>query len=193
MTIVITPPSVSLLTRDEAKQFARIDGDDENELIDTLVWGASRRLDGPSGLMRRALITQVLEIRLDTFPSGTNEIPLPAPPLITLDSVKYIDVGGVEQTLSTSVYTTIGGSPNISSVILAYGQSWPYPQIRSEAVRLRFTAGYGPAAANVPEPIRLAARILVAHWFDNRDKMGEVPGEVTGLISQYVVPAWSVG
>lgn len=59
------------------------------------------------------------------------------------------------------------------------------------AFEVAFTAGYGDDAADVPEPIRHAILLLVAHWFERREpvELGagpqEVPAIVAGLLHPY--------
>lgn len=37
------------------------------------------------------------------------------------------------------------------------------------AIVVRYSCGYGPAATDVPEPIRTAIKIVTAGMYDNRD------------------------
>jgi len=59
------------------------------------------------------------------------------------------------------------------------------------AFEVAFTAGYGDAASDVPQPIRQAVQLLVAHWFERREPVAfgagpqEVPAIVAGLLQPY--------
>jgi len=52
-------------------------------------------------------------------------------------------------------------------------------------------AGYGAAASDVPQPLRQAVLLLVAHWFERREpvELGSaletVPMTVGGLLAPY--------
>ncbi|ODR98420.1 hypothetical protein AUC68_08240 [Methyloceanibacter methanicus] len=54
-----------------------------------------------------------------------------------------------------------------------------------------FVAGFGDAAADVPQPIRQALLLLVAHWFERREpvELGPgpqgVPAVAAGLLQPY--------
>ena len=60
-------------------------------------------------------------------------------------------------------------------------------------IELDVTVGFGDAAINVPEPLRQAIRLLVAHWYENRGLMADVdkgvvlPSTVAALIAPYRV------
>ena len=108
-------------------------------------------------------------MRLDAFP-GRGAFQLPRSPLITLDSIKYDDEDGIEQTLGASVYgvDSVGEMP--ARIWLKGGESWPttYPDAL-ETVRVLFTAGYGTAGADVPASIRAALLLLLGNLFENRE------------------------
>ena len=55
-------------------------------------------------------------------------------------------------------------------IILSYGETWPsvvlYP---SNPIEIVFIAGYGEDAADVPEPIRHAIKLILADKYENRE------------------------
>ena len=52
------------------------------------------------------------------------------------------------------------------------------------------TAGYGDEASDVPAPIRHAIKLLVAHWFEQREPvvLGSAPQEVPGTVAGLLLP-----
>ena len=60
-------------------------------------------------------------------------------------------------------------------------------------IELDVTAGYGDAAIDVPEPLRQAIRLLVAHWYENRGLIASgtttsvLPSTVAALLAPYRV------
>jgi uncharacterized phiE125 gp8 family phage protein len=58
-------------------------------------------------------------------------------------------------------------------------------------IEIAFTAGFGATAEDVPMPIRLAIKMLVAHWYEMREPVlaGEagnaLPLGVASLIAPY--------
>ena len=194
---VETAPNADLVATAIMKNFLRVDADDENALIDSLVDAATAHLDGPNGILGRALITQVWNLSLDRFPvySATNPweaISIPLPPLQSVQSITHVDTAGATQTLASSVYTVdIASQPG--RVYPAYNQEWPEVRDIPNAVTIQFTAGYGDAASNVPDTIITAVKQMVAHWFDNRPAVEigtiatEVPMGVRRLLAPYMI------
>jgi uncharacterized phiE125 gp8 family phage protein len=141
------------------------------------------------GFIRRALINQTLEIRQDCF---TEFIPLPAPPVSSVTSVKYIDTDGVEQTLGASNYV-LDDYPLVPFIREAYGTTWPSVRDEPNAVRVRYVAGYGANATDVPQLIREAIMLIVGHWmnFQTQSENGilpaRIPFAIQDMLSQYIV------
>jgi len=154
---LITGPSVEPVSIAEVKTSARIDGT-EFDTQATIAIAAMR--SQAEARLARCLITQTLELILDDFPTGEIELIMPAVQEIL--TVKYIDAAGVEQTLSDTTYT-LGEDSIIADLYWLYPAqdvAWPATQASANAVRIQFKAGYGDAAANVPQDIRLW---IIAH------------------------------
>lgn len=154
--IVVTPPAVPVVSLDQAKDHLRVRHDDEDALITAYIAAATAHIDGPGGWLGRALGDHVLEARFDTFECiGA----LPYPPVIEVESVKYIDGDGVETTVAPSVYEVRG-----TVIGTTWGQSWPSPRSEPEAVRIRYRAGY----QILPSPILAAILLMVGDLYRNR-------------------------
>jgi uncharacterized phiE125 gp8 family phage protein len=96
-------------------------------------------------------------------------------PVQSIDSIKYIDTDGNQQTLSTDVYQLDSTCP--SRILLKANQSWPSTMDIENAVTVEYAAGFGDSAAMVPEPIKLAIKFLAGHWYDNRLPVGSTPSQ----------------
>lgn len=188
-TVVITPPEFALLSLDEAKAHLRVEHDDDNDYIESLIEVATSMVDGPAGWLGRALITQTLEWRGDEFPTcPSTDIRLLCPPVISVTSVKYDATAG-EQTVAGSDYRIVG-QPSMPAVSLYAGGSWPSSSVQGEAVRIRYVAGYGEDGEDVPAPIRHAILLLISQFYENRSAsveaaQTEFPFSVTALLSPY--------
>jgi uncharacterized phiE125 gp8 family phage protein len=154
---LITGPALEPVTTAEVKSSARVD-DTAYDAQATLAIAAMR--SQAEARLARCLITQTLELILDDFPAG--EIDLIIPDVLSITSVKYIDTTGVEQTLINTAYTLGEDSINADLFWLYPAQNvvWPATLGSANAVRIRFTAGYGATAADVPSDIRLW---IIAH------------------------------
>lgn len=160
---LITPPSVEPIALDEA--VAHVNGfagsADQKAALQAAIRAAR---DHAENYMHRALASQVRELALDGFPAC---IVLPYSPVQSVASVKYTDYAGVEQTISTG-YLDIDTYSTPARIRPAYGQTWPAPRPGFNVVRVRYTCGYAKAS-DVPESIRHGLRLLIAHYFENRE------------------------
>ncbi len=168
------------LTTAQAKAHLRVDISDDDTLIDAIILAARKRLETDSSL---ALITQTLEMTLDCFPPGNCPIQLKRPPLQSVTSIKYIDTDGVEQTWSSSLYR-VDTASRPSRITPAYDESYPSTREVTGAVTIRFVAGYGDASTNVPEDLIQALKMLIGHFYENREDV------ITGTISSQLPHAY---
>jgi len=159
---------------------------DEDTYVTALITAARTHLEEITG---RSFITQTWQLTLDEWGSM---ITLPRPPAASVTSITYTDTDGAEQTLAADQYTL--ASEALPGYILpAWGVSWPSLRDVPENVVVTYTAGFGDAAANVPETLRLAVKMLVAHWYENREpavigtSAGSVPFTVAALVAPYRV------
>lgn len=162
---LITAPSVEPLTLAETKLHLRVDVDDDNTLITSLISSARRQAEL---FLHRALISQTWELVTDTFPYS-DEIRLPLPPLVSVTSVKYTTLAGVENTFAAANYRVfVGQEPGF--IKLKYNCAWPGDVLlEAQAVAWRYVCGYGAAGANVPVNIRQGMLMLIGHWYENRE------------------------
>jgi hypothetical protein len=86
----------------------------------------------------QSYLYQTIEVKLDQF---ENEMVLPAPPLISVDSITYIDINGVEQTLSADVYD-VDTHSFPGRVTLGWSQSWPSIRNEHHPVTITIKAGF---------------------------------------------------
>ncbi|NSW92315.1 MAG: phage head-tail connector protein [Firmicutes bacterium] len=181
---LITPPSIEPITLEEAKAHIRVDGADEDILITSLITTAREYCES---FQNRAYITQVWELILDAFPASPFNIP--RPPLQSVDSIKYTDSDGLETTFDSTNYI-VDTDSEPGRVALATGIVWPSMTLKSiGGVKIRFTAGYGDAAA-VPMMIKQAMLLLIGHWYENREAsfIGHVSREIEFAVHALLWP-----
>lgn len=83
--VLVTGPTVDPVTLEEAKAHLRI-GDDEDQLIETLIGAAVRKLDGLSGTLGRAVMTQTWSQEFSGF---AGDLVLPLGPVQSITSVVH--------------------------------------------------------------------------------------------------------
>jgi uncharacterized phiE125 gp8 family phage protein len=186
-SILLTPPAVEPLTLDEAKAYLRVATSDDDALIGTLIAGARGHVEAQT---HRALITQSWRIGRDVWPVNGRIAVLPAP-LRTLLAARIYDGDGNAQAIDPQSFVI----DTISAPGLLSFAPWSVPQPGRDhaGIELDVSVGYGDAAADVPEPLKLAIRLLVAHWYENRGvvtpgaSLAVLPANVAALIAPYRV------
>jgi uncharacterized phiE125 gp8 family phage protein len=152
--VLITAPTVDVVTLAECKTGLGIAGAGQDAMLPGLIAAAAGVLDPAwGGWLGRALRPQTWELQLSGFPD-CEQIKLPYPPLMSVDSVKYDNGVGVEQTLALGAgYRVFGlGGHRKAAISPPAGGSWPAARCDRGSVRIRFTAGYPVAAGADPGP-----------------------------------------
>jgi uncharacterized phiE125 gp8 family phage protein len=182
-TVAPTEAPVSL---DDMKLHLHVVGDDEDTLVQAYIDAATAHLDGYTGIVGRALVTQTLRQDFDGFRSCLR---LPVGPVASVSGVTYYDSANISQTLATSVYDHFTDALG-SYIALKPGQFiWPSAYTRRDAVSVTFIAG--DAAADVPAPLKVAIMLIAANWYENREAVNvgnitsEMPMGVAALIAPY--------
>ena len=104
---------------------------------------------------------------MDEFPA--DQICLPLPPVQSVTSITYTDATGSSATWDSSKYT-FSASREPARIMPAYNENFPTDvREQPDAVTVRFVAGYGDAATDVPDQIKHAMLLLISHWFENRE------------------------
>ena len=124
---------------------------------------------------------------------GGAALQMPLPPLQSITSITYLDANGVSQILAPSAYR-VDAVSSPGRVTPAYGTSWPDTYPVSNAVVIRFIAGYGDAAENVPVKIRQWIMAMVGSMNENRETAMVSPSTLTlvelgfldGLLDEYM-------
>lgn len=177
-------PAAEPITTAEAKAWLRVDIDAEDALIASLVKTARVLLEQQYG---RQLVTATWQQSMDTFPGGGGwanvmaaqpfpdgyAIRLLRNPVQSVSAVEYYDQANTLQTLSPVIYD-VDAATDPARITLAMNRIWPITRLRTGSVRVTFVAGYGNAAA-VPEDVKTAIKLMVAHLYENR---GDAAGEI---------------
>lgn len=180
--IFISGPAVEPVTLGEMKAYLRVDDDDgaQDELIAGLVKAARLMIEAAS---RRILIEQHWRVVLDRWPADGTLL-LPLSPLIAVDGITVADASGHVQDVPPDAFE----ADNLSDPPRVVADDVPLPGKPRHGLSIALRAGYGAAPEAVPATLKLAIRILVAHWFENRgDVIGEpiMPPEALALVAPF--------
>ena len=179
---LITKPTAEPVSVEMAKSHLRVTHNADDAYIEQLCKAVRTWTEG---YLHRALITQTWDWKLDHgFPCSPFKVPLP--PLQSITSIKYIDIDGVEQTVTSSVYDVdIASEPG--RIALAWGQSWPSVREQMNNVTIRMVCGYGDVV-DVPKEIVHAMKILLSHLYEHREPVivgaaiANVPHSIESLL-----------
>ncbi len=186
MALVMTAaPAAEPISLAEAKAHLRVDADDEDALLSSLIVTARAFVEKA---LARALITQDWSLYLDNWPRG-GTIALPIAPVQEVTAVRVYDSGDMPTDVDEESYSADTVS-DPARLLLSAGGLQMLPARLLNPYEVAFTAGYGDEADDVPEPIRHALKLLIAHWFENREPvvLGEAPQEVPATVASLLLP-----
>lgn len=208
---IVTPPSFEPVTLDEAKLHLRVTHDMEDDLISALI-SAARELCEVEA--RRQFVSTVYDWTIDCFPVGggyynravrqqfgtlqgggfypgmlpsvVGALQPPKPPLVSVESITYINPSGESAVMPTADYKVIPGDPG--RIVPTYGKIWPVSLPQFGAITIRFTAGE-PDATTIPAAAKAAVKLTIGHLFENRENVvvgtiaTEIPFTVKALLA----------
>jgi uncharacterized phiE125 gp8 family phage protein len=186
-SILLTPPAVEPLSLAEAKDYLRVEHADDDDVIAALIASARAHVEAAT---RRALITQTWRHSRDAWPRDGRIAVLPAP-LKALVGARVYDQDGTPQEIDLESFVV--DTVSAPGVVAFPPWSVPSPGRAVAGVELDVTVGYGDAAADVPAPLALATRLLLAHWYEYRGVVAPngatatLPMGVAELIAPYRV------
>lgn len=178
----------------EAAEYCRVDINDDDMLLATLIKSARRYVEKQTGL---ALKTQTWTAVFDRWPEGegqglggpwwdgvrqlptsfvtpTTTIEIPKRPFQAVTQIRLRDAYGAYTTVPSTVYysETSDMRGRVSRVL---GQIWPViVMAQSGAIEVTFTAGFDASPyTGVPDDLVAAIKMLVKHWYDNREPIME--------------------
>lgn len=187
---LVSPPVEEPITLAEAKLHLRETGTDQDAFITSLILTARQHVES---VTNRVLMLQTWDLFLDEFVEHwyDQELTIDKLPFQSVVHIKYTDSQGVLQTMEASDYQ-VDSNSEPARIMPAYGEFWPSTQKILNAVNVRFIAGYD-TAADVPDPIKHAMKLLVGHLFENREAIivgtivAEPPMAVPSLLGPYVM------
>ncbi|MGA7972558.1 MAG: head-tail connector protein [Pseudolabrys sp.] len=184
-SLLLAAPAVEPIALADMKTFLRVETSDDDDIITALIAGSRIHVEAQT---RRALITQSWRLSRDSWPEDGRIDVLPAP-LQTLTAARVYDEDGTARDVDTQNFVLA-----LAASALAFAPwALPMPGRLVAGIELDVVVGYGDAASDVPEPLKQAIRLLVAHWYENRalvangTSRAELPQTVAALLAPYRV------
>jgi hypothetical protein len=191
---VKTAPTIEPVTLDEMKLHLRVDFNDDDSLITTMIKSARHNIESKYYV---TYISQSLVLGLDRFIQPGTTVPsygypmmglygwgpgigpwgwmTPTwsaidlrPPVQSITSITYVDPSGNTQTLASSGYTLATGTPG--RVFPAINKIWPATAVGIPgAVSIEFISGVATADL-VPDDWKEAIKLAVGSTYENREQ-----------------------
>ena len=186
-SILLDGPAVEPVSLAEAKAHLRVEHNDDDDTIAALIAGARIHVEAQT---RRALIVQTWRVGRDSWPAGGRIAVLPAP-LRALTAARIHRSDGSTLALDPDMFAA--DTVSAPGVLTFTGGAPPMPGRIVGGIEFDIETGYGEAPADVPEPLRQAIRVLVAHWYENRgliaagQSVAVLPEAATALLKPYRV------
>jgi uncharacterized phiE125 gp8 family phage protein len=185
MRVIVISPSTPAVAWEDADAHLKLSGDtDQQAEVEAMVAAAWEHIDGPMGWLGRALGLQTLEARFDAWEVDGYCLKLPAPPVIDVLSVKYLNAQKQEVTVDPSAYELIDRTVEFDP-----RSPWDGGHYGRESIRVRYRAGFvadlaaDPLVAKLPKPIRAAILLMVGDLYANRETTTD------GLVNQIPMSA----
>lgn len=145
--ILVTAPLEQPVTLGDLKAHLRVDGDDEDDLIEAYAAAAVAYLDGWSGVLGRCIMPQIWRIS-----ATVGDVVLPMP---NATSISAAYVAGATDLTPTA-------TPSGPCVAI------------TEDCDITFTCGL---PANLLSLAKQAVKLLVGHWYESREAAGDAMHE----------------
>lgn len=157
---LITKPAVEPVTLVGAKSHLRIDSTDEDVFIGELIVTARQYLEQFCGLR---LITQSWRQYEDCWPTS-HVLNLDIRPVKSVETITVYDVNGTPDIISSTDYQI----DNVSQIARIHMPGGTTAGQALNGIEVDFTVGFGDTGVDVPDTLKRAILMLVAHWYEFR-------------------------
>jgi uncharacterized phiE125 gp8 family phage protein len=156
-------PATEPITTAEAKTHLRVDISDDDTYIDTLITAARKFCEE---YCNRVFITQTWIQNEDYW---CNPIELKVNPIVSLTSLKYYDADESQQTITdSSANFQKDFLSDVGNIYEGLTNGFPSLGETINPIEIITVCGYG-AASDVPQDIKHAIKIMVSHFYENRE------------------------
>lgn len=166
--VLVTAPTDPVVALADLKLHLRVDGDDEDDLIEAMEASAVAHLDGWTGTLGRAIMPQTWRQEFTSAECAR----------LALPDVSAVTVTG---------YDSAGDEVAVTSV-LKRDYRGAYVEVTGSYATVRVDYTCAMAAAQLPAA-QIAVKLLVGHWYQNREtvsvgmSVSDMPYAVGALVA----------
>ena len=150
------------LSLDDAKEHLRVGGTDEDALITSFAQAAHNVVSEAIG---RVLTEETWTV---SVAAASGDLVLPVRPVLTVESIAYFDADDAPQSATVSDFYLFR-HPDRPRLRPKDGKAWPSARRRDDAITVTITVGM----SEVPAELISVMKLLVGHWYDNRESASE--------------------
>lgn len=169
---LIVPPSGLPVSLEAIKAHLRVESGDEDDYVADLALAASAHVESHCGI---CLLSQTWRHYRDEFPAD-GRMTIEARPLQSVVSVIVYDAQGQPQTVDPQSYTL----DRFANPARLHFSGIVPPGKAPNGVEIDIVCGFGDTGADVPDEIKRAILVLVAHWHSMRGSAADAAK--TGLV-----------
>lgn len=178
LQLTVPPNPLAILPAEEVATFLRVDDPTQMAEITRLIRAAFTKFQDYTC---RQIATATYKMTIRSFPRCGRFIRIPMPPLISVVSVGYYATVGVLTTLTETTDYQISKDEIFCYLEPAVSGFWPATVSGlANGVEIVFTCGYGSTRDEVDEDLVHSLKVLIAHWYENREA-GDLPEFILNL------------
>jgi uncharacterized phiE125 gp8 family phage protein len=176
----LSEPAIEPVSLDEFRDWLRVEPGREETILAHLLVAARLALEGHT---RRGFVSQDWRFTYACSLSG-GLMRLPLGPLRAVVALRVYDAAGAATSLAPAAYELVRDDQRPAVRLLDLDA-----RARAARVELDVTIGYGPAAGDVPAPLRQAILMLATNWHARRGDHSEtgltLPRAITTLVAPW--------
>jgi len=157
-------PEAEPLTLADCKAHLRVAHEADDGLIAGLIRAAREEVEQQAGV---ALIDQDWRLALDDWPQS-GQVAITRHPVKEILSVTVYGPDGAASLVDPESYQLDG----LSRPARLHFHARPAPGLVMNGIEIDFRAGFGEAGTDVPDVLKRAMLLLVAHWYEFRAAFG---------------------
>lgn len=157
------------ISLDMIKAHLRLDGDDEDDVLNDLIDTATEMVERYLGV---TLIEKTWLYRIVPDASGVIDLALPMGPLLEIESVHQLMPNGKRPVMRRFYvdYTTTKPSFRCSSHV---------------PIEILYRSGFGQIPTHIPSTLKHAVKLLVSHFYENRVNDTDIPDSIKHILSGF--------
>ena len=176
-----TAATIKALTVAEAKSHLNVTHTEDDSLISDYIDAATALLETRTN---RCFVEQTRKCEMSGFDDRryvrSRMIYPPRSPLNSVSSIVYLSDQNVSTTMPSSDYI-VSSHDKPGRISEAYNATWPATYGVDNDVTVTYLTGSSTTTAGVPANVKQAIRMLVGHWYRNREAVlvGTVSAELS--------------